>query len=225
MSRGSEYSRVFRNKSPTVALDGLTSHECFHGKKPDVSSLKIFGCKAFVHVPKEKRKMLDETSITCVLARYATNSKAFKFYDPNKKGTFISKDAKFSEYDCQFTHFNNERHKSEQDLLDLPDVSSEDDKDCPQDDDRAQGYLQDAIEEQAEPRCSTRVRNVPERLRIIPGDWWKDENLDCSLATADNLEPTSIESMLQIGIKPLTVNINRFLKTKHGIWFTHQKRL
>ena len=56
--------------------------------------------------------------------------------------------------------------------------------------------MQDAIEEQAEPRRSTRVRNAPERLGIVPADWWTDENLDCSLATADNLEPTSINDAL-----------------------------
>ena len=63
-------------------------------------------------------------------------NKAFKFYDPNKKTTFISKDAKFSEYDFQFDKFNHERHESEQDLLDLPNVSSEDNEDVPQDDDK-----------------------------------------------------------------------------------------
>jgi hypothetical protein len=36
------------NRSPTKALDSRTPFEVWHGKKPKVSHLKVFGCVAHV---------------------------------------------------------------------------------------------------------------------------------------------------------------------------------
>jgi len=41
------------NRSPCKALDS-TPYEVWIGKKPSVSHLRVFGCEAFVYVPKEK---------------------------------------------------------------------------------------------------------------------------------------------------------------------------
>ena len=35
------------NRSPTKALDGRTPYEAWHGRKPAVSHLRVFGCLAF----------------------------------------------------------------------------------------------------------------------------------------------------------------------------------
>ena len=45
-----------RNSSPTISLKGVTPYESLYGEKPDVSNLKFFGCAAYVHVAKQKRK-------------------------------------------------------------------------------------------------------------------------------------------------------------------------
>jgi IS30 family transposase len=47
-----------KNQCPTKALDSKTPQEAWSGRKPDVSHLKVFGCKAFAHVPNEKRTKL-----------------------------------------------------------------------------------------------------------------------------------------------------------------------
>jgi hypothetical protein len=44
-----------RNRSPYSVTQKKTHFEGFFGRKPDVSMLRTFGCKAFVHVPVEKR--------------------------------------------------------------------------------------------------------------------------------------------------------------------------
>jgi hypothetical protein len=36
------------NRSPTKALDGKTPYEAWHGRKPAVSHLRVFGCLALV---------------------------------------------------------------------------------------------------------------------------------------------------------------------------------
>eukprot|EP00253_Pinus_taeda_P025831 PITA_25831 len=42
------------NRSPSPALDDKTPQEVWTSKKPSLSHLRVFGCDAYVHVPKEK---------------------------------------------------------------------------------------------------------------------------------------------------------------------------
>lgn len=44
------------NRSPTVALNSKTPFEMYFGRKPDVGNLRVWGCRAYVHVPKQRRK-------------------------------------------------------------------------------------------------------------------------------------------------------------------------
>ncbi len=47
-----------KNRCPTKALDSKIPQEAWSGRKPDVSHLIVFGCKAFAHVLDEKRTKL-----------------------------------------------------------------------------------------------------------------------------------------------------------------------
>ena len=42
------------NRSPSSALDDKTPQKVWTGKKPSLSHLRVFGCDAYVHVPKKK---------------------------------------------------------------------------------------------------------------------------------------------------------------------------
>ena len=52
-----------KNRSPTKILEHKTPFESFYGYKPEVSHLRIFGSKAFSHIPKEDRRKLDAEAI------------------------------------------------------------------------------------------------------------------------------------------------------------------
>ena len=54
------------NMSSSSALVDMNPHEVWLSKKPSVSHLKLFGCDAFVQVPKEKRSKLDKKAIKCI---------------------------------------------------------------------------------------------------------------------------------------------------------------
>eukprot|EP00253_Pinus_taeda_P030532 PITA_30532 len=54
------------NKSPSFALEDKTPQEVWTGKKPYISHLRVFGCDAYVHVPKEKRTKLDSKFEKCI---------------------------------------------------------------------------------------------------------------------------------------------------------------
>jgi hypothetical protein len=40
-----------KNRSPTRCLDNITPFKALYGSKPSVHNLKVFGCKAFAHIP------------------------------------------------------------------------------------------------------------------------------------------------------------------------------
>jgi hypothetical protein len=68
------------NRSPTKALNGRTSYEAWHGRKPVVSHLRVFGCLAFGkelgHIGK-----LNDRSTPVLFIGYAEGSKAYRILD------------------------------------------------------------------------------------------------------------------------------------------------
>ena len=58
------------NRSPSVPLDFDIPEKVWTGKDVSYSHLKVFGCKAFVHVPKEQRSKLDNKSTPCIFVGY-----------------------------------------------------------------------------------------------------------------------------------------------------------
>jgi hypothetical protein len=64
------------NRCPTRVVLDLTPKEALSGNKPSVAHMRIFGCIAYAHVPKEKRKKLDDKSIKCIFIGYSTKLEA-----------------------------------------------------------------------------------------------------------------------------------------------------
>eukprot|EP00253_Pinus_taeda_P024046 PITA_24046 len=54
------------NRSPSSSLEDKTPQEVWTGKKPSLSHLRVFGCDAYVHVPREKRTKLDSKFEKCI---------------------------------------------------------------------------------------------------------------------------------------------------------------
>ena len=87
-----------RNRCPTSAISSdCTPYELWHGKKPSLDHLRVFGCKAYVHIPDQKRSKLDAKSKPCVFIGYSDISKAYRFYDPASPSVIESRDAIFDE--------------------------------------------------------------------------------------------------------------------------------
>ena len=66
------------NRSPTPVLEDKTPHEVWNGKIISLSHLRVFGCDAYVHVPKEKRTKLDNKSKRCIFIGYKDGLKGYK---------------------------------------------------------------------------------------------------------------------------------------------------
>ena len=59
--------------------------------------LRVFGCKDFVHVPKDEKSKLDAKSRQCIFIGYGENEFGYRFYDPVEKKLVRSRDVKFTE--------------------------------------------------------------------------------------------------------------------------------
>lgn len=62
-----------------------------------MANLKVFGCSAWVHVPKEKRKKLTATAKELVFAGYSLEHKAYRFLDKSTRKVIVSRDVRFIE--------------------------------------------------------------------------------------------------------------------------------
>jgi hypothetical protein len=85
-----------RNCSPTKALNGRTPYEAWHGRKPAVSHLRVFGCLAFSkeldHISK-----LNDRSTPGVFIGYTEGSKAYRILDPGTQRVCTTHDVVFDE--------------------------------------------------------------------------------------------------------------------------------
>jgi hypothetical protein len=84
------------NRSPAKAVDGRTPYEAWHGRKPAVSHLRVFGCLAFAkelgHIGK-----FDDRSTPGVFIGYAEGSQAYRILDPETQRVRTAGDVVFNE--------------------------------------------------------------------------------------------------------------------------------
>ena len=88
------------NRSPTSSLSHLpqlTPYELWYHSKPDVAHFRVFGCTAYVHIKKDKRKQLRSHTQKCVFIGYPTQYKAWLFWNPVTKKEVLSNTAEFDE--------------------------------------------------------------------------------------------------------------------------------
>jgi len=70
------------NRCPKRDVLDLTPEEARSRYKPDVAHMRLFGCIAYAHVPKEKWKKLNDKSIKCIFIGYITRTRSYRLFDP-----------------------------------------------------------------------------------------------------------------------------------------------
>jgi transposase InsO family protein len=85
------------NRLPTSTLKGMTPHEAWFKRKPDVSHLRVWGCLAYVFIQKDKCRPLQPHMEQCVFVGYPTRYKGWSFYNPTTQKFVISERAEFDE--------------------------------------------------------------------------------------------------------------------------------
>ena len=74
----------------------LTPFEIWTGHQPDMTNLKVWGCKAHVLIPKPLRNKLTDKTWECKFIGYVENGSAYRFFHSDK-GLIESRDAVFIE--------------------------------------------------------------------------------------------------------------------------------
>jgi hypothetical protein len=85
------------NRSPSLALDDKTPQEIWTSKEPYLTHLKVFGCDAYVHVPKENMSKLDKKAEKCIFIGYKYGIKGYKIWNRETKKVVYSRDVVFRE--------------------------------------------------------------------------------------------------------------------------------
>ena len=70
-------ANYIKNRSPSSSST-QTPWELFYGRKPDVSNMRVFKARAYVHVPKQLRHKLDPLSQAGTFLGYEPTSKAYR---------------------------------------------------------------------------------------------------------------------------------------------------
>ena len=86
-----------RNRCPTKAVKGMTPYEAWHGEKPKLDYLRVFGCDAYAHIPKDERDKLDSKARKCILLGYGQETKGYRLFDPIRGKVLHSRDVRFNE--------------------------------------------------------------------------------------------------------------------------------
>ena len=85
------------NRSPRKGLDWKTPYEVLFGRIPDVSYLRVFGCRAWAHTPGDQKKKWDANSRPMIHVGYELGSKAYRLWNPVSRSIVISASVRFDE--------------------------------------------------------------------------------------------------------------------------------
>ena len=92
-----QYAVHIHNITLTRALTDQTPEEAWSGNKPNVSSLRVFGSWAFVHIPANQHTKLGAKSLECTFLGYAPQHKAYQLVHHPSKRFLESCDIVFNE--------------------------------------------------------------------------------------------------------------------------------
>jgi hypothetical protein len=85
------------NRAPTRALNSVTPYELWHGRKPNVQHLHMFGCVAHVKKTGPRVNKLADRSSMMIFIGYEEGSKCYRVYDPIANKLQVSHDIVFEE--------------------------------------------------------------------------------------------------------------------------------
>ena len=86
-----------KNRSPAKAVKGMTPFEAWKNTRPKVGHLRVFGCDAFAHIPKDERHKLDAKARKSIFLGYEEETKGYRLYDMTRSRVFYSRAVRFNE--------------------------------------------------------------------------------------------------------------------------------
>lgn len=90
-------SAYLKNRSPNKAIN-MTPFEAYFDTKPNLSHLKVFGCRCYAHIEKENRKKFDSHTVECVFMGYYATERLFAVFDVTHRVMLKKRDVIFFEH-------------------------------------------------------------------------------------------------------------------------------
>ena len=92
----------------------MTPFEAWTKEKPKIEHLRVFGCDAYAHIPKDERAKFESKSRKSIFVGYGESVKGYRLYDPNRARVFYSRNVLFNEKRSKVksepTHEENEQY-------------------------------------------------------------------------------------------------------------------
>eukprot|EP01018_Ginkgo_biloba_P005003 Gb_41240 [translate_table: standard] len=85
------------NRCPIKSVKVMTPQEAWNRRNPIVTHLKVFGCIAYSHVPKDKRQKIDDKIEKCIFVGYSEEIKGYKLCNLVTNKVIINRDVIFDE--------------------------------------------------------------------------------------------------------------------------------
>ncbi|GKV38830.1 hypothetical protein SLEP1_g46695 [Rubroshorea leprosula] len=105
-------------RSPSVFLNGDVPEKIWASKEVSYNHLRVFGCRAYVHVPKEERAKLDAKTKQCVFLGYGDEEYGYRLWDLKNRKLMRTRDVVFIEN--EMVEDSNKQDDSE-DTQEIPD--------------------------------------------------------------------------------------------------------
>ena len=86
-----------KNRSPHRGI-GKTPFEAYRGTPPDISHVRIFGCRCYAHLEKDNRQKFDSHTIECVFMGYYATARLFAVFDVTRRVLMKKRDVVFFEH-------------------------------------------------------------------------------------------------------------------------------
>ena len=83
-----------KNRTSSKPLQDMTPYEAWHGRKPSVRHLRVFGCDAYAHIPRDERTKFDSMARKCIFLGYG---QGYRLYVPIRQKIIYSRDIQFNE--------------------------------------------------------------------------------------------------------------------------------
>ena len=79
------------NRSPSSSLEDITPYEKHTNEQPDLSHLRVPGCRVWHHLNKEKRESkLSERAEECRLIGYSNSTRIYRLFSVKSRRVFYS---------------------------------------------------------------------------------------------------------------------------------------
>jgi hypothetical protein len=99
-----ETATYLHNRGPVDFLDKKTPWEAWYHKRPSIKHYRVWGCPAYVHVPDEKRKKLQNKAWKGIFIGYTDTTAVYRIYDPNTRNVHECKFVIFDELHSRKTY-------------------------------------------------------------------------------------------------------------------------